>query len=54
MRSIGTTFLRTRTIWATLHGLAVLEARGGLSKLGLGGTHETLVGEALAVMLRPA
>ncbi len=43
-----------RTIWATLHGLAVLEARGGLSKLGLGGTHETLVGEALAVMLRPA
>ena len=42
-----------RTIWAMLHGLAVLEARGGLSKLGLGAPHETLVREAFALMLVP-
>lgn len=41
-----------RTVWAVLHGLAVLEARGGLVKLGLHETHDALVGEALAVMLR--
>lgn len=41
-----------RTIWATLHGLAVLDARGGLDKLGLGAPHERLVAESFASLLR--
>lgn len=42
----------SRTIWATLHGLAVLEARAGLAKLGLSDTRERLVADAFALLLR--
>ena len=42
-----------RTLWATLHGLAVLDARGGLAKLGLSGPHADLVAESFAPLLRP-
>lgn len=42
----------SRTIWATLHGLAVLESRAGLAKLGLSDTHERLVADAFAMLLR--
>ena len=44
----------SRTVWATLHGLAVLDARGGLTKLGLGDTRERLVADAFApYLVRP-
>lgn len=44
----------SRTVWATLHGLAVLDARGGLTKLGLGDTRERLVDDAFApYLVRP-
>lgn len=42
----------SRTIWAVLHGLAVLESRAGLAKLGLSDTHERLVADAFALLLR--
>lgn len=40
-----------RTIWATLHGLAVLDARGGLTKLGLGDSRDGLVRQAMSMLL---
>lgn len=41
-----------RTLWATLHGLAVLDQRGGLTKLGLGADDETLVADAFGLVVR--
>ncbi|WP_230684903.1 WHG domain-containing protein [Cellulomonas sp. JZ18] len=41
-----------RTLWASLHGLAVLGERGGLAKLALDDTPERLVDDLLALTLR--
>jgi AcrR family transcriptional regulator len=41
-----------RTIWAMLHGLAVLAGQGGFSKLGIDEPRERLVAESLAAFLR--
>lgn len=41
-----------RTLWATLHGLAVLSQRGGLGKLGLADDDATLVADAFGLLLR--
>lgn len=46
------TLVLSRNIWATAHGLAVLSAQGGLSKLGLADTREQLVGDAFTPMFR--
>ncbi|WP_449063138.1 TetR/AcrR family transcriptional regulator [Planomonospora algeriensis] len=41
-----------RTIWALLHGLAILVGQGGFSKLGIGESRERLVAESMAAFLR--
>ncbi|MBG0816106.1 TetR/AcrR family transcriptional regulator [Planomonospora sp. ID82291] len=41
-----------RTVWATLHGLAVLAGQGGFAKLGLGAPRDLLAAESLAAFLR--
>lgn len=41
-----------RTIWATVHGLAVLSARGGFTRLGLAAPPNQLVAESLAMFLQ--
>lgn len=41
-----------RSVWATVHGLAVLHLNGGLAKLGLDDTPEQLAADTLAAMLR--
>lgn len=42
----------SRTVWATLHGLAVLSRQRGFVKLGIHDDDETLVADALALLLR--
>lgn len=42
----------SRTLWATLHGLAVLGRRRGFTKLGIGDDDEALVRDAFALLLR--
>ncbi|ADG73181.1 transcriptional regulator, TetR family [Cellulomonas flavigena DSM 20109] len=42
----------SRTLWATLHGLAVLSRQRGFVKLGLDDTDERLVADAFALALR--
>ncbi|GAA3443381.1 TetR/AcrR family transcriptional regulator [Planomonospora venezuelensis] len=44
--------ITARTVWATIHGLAVLSARGGFAKLGLGEEPYRLMAESFAVFLR--
>ncbi|GAA4759762.1 TetR-like C-terminal domain-containing protein [Streptomyces sanyensis] len=41
-----------RSIWAAVHGLAVLHLNGGFAKLGLDDTPERLAADTLAAMLR--
>lgn len=41
-----------RTLWATLHGLAVLGGQGGLAKLGLDDSPEALVASAFSLATR--
>lgn len=42
----------SRTIWAALHGLAVLSRRRGFTKLGLDDEDDALVSDVLALLLR--
>ncbi|WP_250448538.1 TetR/AcrR family transcriptional regulator [Actinotalea sp. C106] len=41
-----------RTVWATLHGLAVLGRRGGFTKLSIDDDEARLVADALALLTR--
>ncbi|WP_197286991.1 hypothetical protein [Planomonospora sphaerica] len=43
---------RARTIWALLHGLAVLVGQGGFGELGIDEPRERLVAESMAAFLR--
>lgn len=42
----------SRTVWAALHGLAVLSGRRGFAKLGLDADDDALVADVLALVLR--